>query len=124
RRPAPRPRVVSEELPGTARESVALPQEASLPMTERVRVASADVHEPLPLPVLATPVIDRASLDDATGEASATAALAVILPPRTSPAPFLRLTVPDPYELRRPLTLVPSTDKAEPVASTPQTPKP
>jgi hypothetical protein len=59
----------------------------------------------LPLPILARPVPDRASLEDATAAYSATAATTA--PPvwRTKPAPFLRLNLPDPYENRRPSRL-------------------
>ena len=61
---------------------------------------SPDVNQPMPLPILARPVPDRASLDDPSSEASQAAALATKVPDRTAPAPFLRLTLPDPFEHR------------------------
>jgi hypothetical protein len=74
----------------------------SFPAGKRTRLPSVDVNQPLPLPLLAQPVPDRAPLDDATGEASHTAALAAAPPRRGTPAPFLRLGLPDPFENRLP----------------------
>jgi hypothetical protein len=118
------PRLVTEEAMDEARERVMLPEETSLPTVDRARVPSPNVHEPVALPILALPVPDRASLDDPTGDASTEAALAATLPQRVTPAPFLRLTVPDPYEFRRPLVLAGQPEAAVPHTSTPQTPKP
>ena len=66
----------------------------------RFRLPSADVNQPVPLPVLARPAPDRAPLDDPTADASWTAAVAAAPPVRTAPVPFLRLNLPDPFELR------------------------
>jgi hypothetical protein len=76
------------------------------------------------LPILARPVSDRASLEDPTGDASTAAALAATLPRRVIPAPFLRLSLPEPFEFRRPLTLAVPAEATDPRTSTPQTPKP
>ena len=57
------------------------------------------------LPILATPMPERASLDDPTMAASTAAVLAAPPPERTTPAPYTRMGVPDPFEHRRPLTL-------------------
>jgi hypothetical protein len=122
-RPALVPRLVSEETLDAPRESVALPEVRPLPAGERLHVASVDVNELPPLPILASPVLDRASLDDATVEASTAAALSAPLPPRAGPAPFVRLAIPDPYENRRPLTGALPGETTEPVTATPQTPK-
>jgi hypothetical protein len=70
---------------------------------KRVRVPSVDVNQPIPLPMLAKPSADRAPLDDATGEASNAAALSATTPERMKPVPFLKLTLPDPFENRRPV---------------------
>jgi TolA-binding protein len=56
-------------------------------------------------PRLSQPQADRASLDDPTAEASRLAVQNTMVPQRTSPAPFVRLTVPDPFEHRHPLLL-------------------
>jgi hypothetical protein len=50
------------------------------------------------VPVLAEVVPDRASLDSPTAEASAALAVAAPIAPRVKPAPFLRLSLPDPFE--------------------------
>jgi hypothetical protein len=118
------PRLVSEETLDVPRERVALPTEVVLPAMERLRVPSPDANEPVALPILARPVSDRASLEDPTGDASAAAALAATLPRRVIPTPFLRLTLPEPFAFRRPLTLPTPPETTDPRTSTPQTPKP
>jgi hypothetical protein len=124
KKPAIRPRLVAAEELTEASERVRLPEETLLPAVDRAREPSPDVNEPLALPILAQPVPDRAPLEDPTGDASTAAALAAALPQRVIPAPFLRLTIPEPFEFRRPLTLVVPTETAAPHTSTPQTPKP
>jgi hypothetical protein len=80
------------------------------------RVASADVSRPPPLPLTPRPSPDRASLEDPTAEFSALQAVAAPPPARTTPAPFLRVNVPDPFEnaaavrLRTPPAEDPTTD--------------
>jgi hypothetical protein len=118
------PRLVSEETLEAPRERLALPAEIVLPAMERVRVPSPDANEPVSLPILARPVTDRVSLEDPTADASTAAALAATLPRRIIPAPFLRLSLPEPFEYRRPLTLAIPAESTEPLTSTPQTPKP
>jgi hypothetical protein len=85
----------------------------------RVRVPSPDVNQPPPLPVLAKPLPDRAPVDDVTGAASSAAVQSGTVPPRTKAAPFLKLTLPDPFENRKPVAPpvtppeeVPNTHKA------------
>jgi hypothetical protein len=56
------------------------------------------VNQPVPLPILARPATDRAPLTDPTPEVSLAAVLAAAVPVRTTPAPFVRLTLPDPFE--------------------------
>jgi hypothetical protein len=119
-----RPRLVSEEELAVPRERLALPADTTLPALDRAREPSPDVNVPVALPILAQPVPDRASLDDPTGDGSTAAALAATLPQRVIPAPFLRLTLPDPFEFRRPLTLAAPVETADPRTSTPQTPRP
>ncbi len=99
------------------------PQVQSFLAGERTHTPSADVNRPLPLPLLAQPVIDRASLEDTTGEASVAAALARIPPSRTTPAPFLRLTLPDPFEHRNTVRVrTPPPEDATPAGGAPRTP--
>jgi len=121
-RPALLPHLVVEEtLEGAA--APALPQARPLPTGEKSHVASADVNKPMPLPLLARPVTDRASLEDPTTEASAAAATAATVPQRTNPVPFQRLSVPDPFENRGTIQLkeTPAEDTTPPLAS-PRTP--
>jgi hypothetical protein len=69
-----------------------------LPTGPKVVWPSLDVNQPILLPILARPVADRASLDDPSGEASRSAALASPVSDRMTPAPPLRLTLLDPFE--------------------------
>jgi hypothetical protein len=69
-----------------------------LPAGDPVRVASPNIHQPLPLPVLAQPVNDRAPFDDTAADLSVAAAQAAKAPPRSAPAPFLKVTRPEPFE--------------------------
>jgi hypothetical protein len=118
-----RPRLTLEESLDDVAIRAPLPQVPVLPAGERVRVPSPDVNQPIPLPVLARPASDRAAVEDVTGEASAAAAVAAPMPLRTTPAPFLKLTVPDPYEHRRPLGVPVPPERAAPVAGSPTAPK-
>jgi hypothetical protein len=118
-----RPQFVSAEPFEPMSGNVALPEAPSFAVGPRVRVPSVDVNEPLPLPPLARQVPDRASLEDVTGEASAQAALAARIPRRTTPAPFLRLSLPDPYEHRRPVTVPVPAEETTPAAFSLKTPK-
>jgi hypothetical protein len=83
-----------------SRNEVQPPVQLVLPFAAGVRVAAADVNQPIPLPTLAQPLPDRAPLDDPTVEASTQAALSAMPPPRATPAPFVKLNLPDPFEHR------------------------
>jgi hypothetical protein len=88
-----------------------------------VRHPGPEVNRPVPLPILAQPAPDRASLDDPTADLSAAAVQAAAPPPRTAPAPFLRLTLPDPFEPRNAVRLrTPPADEGGPVTATPRPP--
>lgn len=117
-----RPRLVLEESLGGWTEMLVLPQQQSLPDAGRVRISSEDVKQPIPLPILTQPVPDHASLEDPTADASTAAALAAPLPMRTSPAPFLKLSLPDPYEHRRGDVPTPAESREFPLGS-PRTPR-
>ena len=102
-----------------------LPEAARLAVGRLVRVSSPDATRPVPLPLLGQEAPDRAPLDDPTADASLAAALAAPLPQRTTPAPFLRLGVPDPFENRRAVRLpAPPEEPAMPVSASPRTPQP
>jgi hypothetical protein len=117
-----RPRLVAEETLGVSNDAPPLPPTPPMPDNGRIRVPSPDVNRLIPLPLLARPASDRAALDDPTLDASTAAALAAPLPPRGSKAPFLKQTLPDPYDNRRTDVSTPEESKEFPVAS-PQTPK-
>ena len=101
-----RPALVAGE-PPLARERLDLPNPALVKLAAGPKIAwpSPDVNQPIPLPILARQVADRASMDDPSGEASQVAALTAKVPDRTTPAPFLRLTIPDPFEHRNAVRL-------------------
>jgi hypothetical protein len=122
RRPALRPRLTLDESPAGPGVAPRPPEVATFPVGDRIRLQAADVNKPPPLPILATPVPDRAPVDDATVEASTAAALAAPLPQRTAPAPYARVAVPDPYEGRRGGRLAESPEPAPPVAAAPRAP--
>ena len=116
------PRLILDETLGGIPDALVLPQIPSFPDFGRIRVPSPDVHEPLALPIVGQPVSDRASLDDPTDDASTAAALSAPIPARTTKAPFLKLTLPDPYDHRR--TGVPALEESKefPLGS-PRTPR-
>ena len=95
------PVLLERELPLLRqRINVNHPATIHLPAGPKIARPSPEVNQPIPLPILARPVADRASLDDFSSEASRTAALASTVPDRTAPAPALRLNLPDPFEHR------------------------
>ncbi len=95
RGPGPLP----EEPPlGNYRDEPSPPRRPELPSAGLLRLPSPDVDQPVPLPVLARPATNRAPLTDPTPEVSRAAVLAAPVPVRTTPAPFVRLNLPDPFE--------------------------
>ena len=117
-----RPRLVADETLGAFSASLPLLQTPALPDMGRIRVPSPDVNRPIPLPILAQPISDRASLDDPTLDASTAAALAAPIPPRSNKAPFLKQTLPDPYDHRRTDIATAEESNEFPLGS-PQTPQ-
>jgi hypothetical protein len=117
------PPLVMEEIFFVTHAEALLPAVVALEAAARVRVPSVDVNKPIPLPILAKPSSDRAPLDDATIEASNAAALSGTVPARTKPAPFLKLTLPDPFENRKPVA-PPVTQSEDVPNTTPRLPKP
>ncbi len=101
-----RPTLLEGEAPlSRQRIEVDPPAAVKLPAAPKMAWPSPDINQPIPLPILARPVVDRASLDDPSGDASQAAALASTIPDRTTPAPFLRLNLPDPFEHRNTVRL-------------------
>ena len=91
------------------------------PQAVPIRAPSPDGNQPIPLPILAQPISERASLDDPTRDASTAAATAATIPPRTRKAPFVKQTLPDPYDHRRTEVPAPEESKDFPLGS-PQPP--
>jgi hypothetical protein len=115
-----RPTLVEGE-PPLSRQRFDLPGPAPVKLAAGPKVAwpSPDINQPIPLPILARQVTDRASLDDPSGDASLAAVLASKVPDRTAPAPFLRLTIPDPFEHRNAVRLHTTPDAAFPTGGPP-----
>ncbi len=116
------PRMVMEEPLADFADAAPLPPAPPMPVGARIRVPSVDVNQPIPLPVRNQPVPDRASLDDPTADYSAAAALAAKMPTRKGKVPFLKLTLPDPYDHRRPARISTPPESDQPVTATPRTP--
>jgi hypothetical protein len=101
-----RPRAVGGDPPLTwNRGDPKAPAPKKLPEARRTRQPSLAVDEPLPLPVLGQAVPDRAPLTDPTADISRMAAVAGSAPLRTTPIPFLRLNLPDPFEHQKVIRL-------------------
>src|SRR5882672_11362687 len=106
-----RPTLVEGEPPlSRARLDLPSPTPVKLAVGPKIAWPSPDIHQPIPLSILARQVTDRASLDDPSGDASLAAALAAKVPDRSTPAPFLRLTIHDPFEHRNAVRLRNSHD--------------
>lgn len=97
------------------------PHRLELPLAQLVRTPSRDVNLPIGLSVQARYQADRASVDDPTFEFSLERSQSDPLPLRQTPAPFVRVNLPEPFENRAEVR----TQVPEPpvVAPTPQTPK-
>lgn len=75
-----------------------LPDRTSLAHGPLTRAEGVDVRRPSEVPILARPVGDRASLDDPTREYSARFMVSDRLPLRSETTPFIRYTLPEPFE--------------------------
>jgi hypothetical protein len=95
-RPLPEPprldSIPSEPLVPTPRE---------LPVAPLSKAASTDVNTPIELPVHTKPVPDRVTLDDPTRALVLESLLSPVPPARTTPAAFVRLSLPEPFEFLR-----------------------
>jgi hypothetical protein len=95
-RPSPLPERVPPDLGGLFPQ---LPPRRELPTGPGVRITGRDPSIPPELPPLSTkPVPDRAPLADPTTEFTAQSVISVVLPLRISPAVFVRINLPDPFE--------------------------
>jgi hypothetical protein len=130
RLPAPKgtapiyPELVEEEELEGAQDAPVVPRRPRFYAGEAIRVRSMNVNLPPPLPALAEPVSDRASLEDATQAATTRAVLTAVMPDRTKPVPYEKLSVPEPYENRRPLLVPLPGEEETPETAPPQRGKP
>jgi hypothetical protein len=96
---AVKPRSAPEGTPlASYRDTPPPPGDIELETKPLIRLPSVDVATPLPIPILAHPVKDRASLADPAFEASIDAALKAFTPVRDRPVPFTAQNLPDPFE--------------------------
>jgi hypothetical protein len=93
--PSPLPERVPSDFGGTV---PVLPGRSELPVGPLTRQEGVDLSKPAPLPTLGTRVADRAPLADPTVEFTAQSVVSTVLPLRTEPTGFLRITLPDPFE--------------------------
>jgi hypothetical protein len=95
----PLPQLVTPEpLLGIEESFGALPQSLSFPALDRVKIVTPDVAVPVTLERMAQPVAEKVATTDPTLDASKAAVLSEPLPSRETPVPFLKLTLPDPFE--------------------------
>jgi hypothetical protein len=98
-----------------------VPRRPELPESGLIRTPSRDVNLPIDLPIQSRYTADRAPLDDATAEFSLEQAVRRPQPLRETPAPFVRINLPEPFENRASVkTAVPEPGVAAP---TPMPPK-
>lgn len=99
------------------------PAKPALPVSPGVKTKAPDVNQPPALPLLGRPAPDRASLDDPTAEPGNAAIVARPTGMPWWPAGFLRVAVPDPFELAeqvKPRVPPPAEPGLSPVPVNPQ----
>jgi hypothetical protein len=123
---AARPAAVPEEMPLADYNAVPpVPEIKKLDVNPAVSVPSLDVNKPPVLVQIKLPTPDTAPLTDPTHDASNQAALQGTPPPRTDAAPFLRLSLPDPFANRKGTDLFePVPEENLPITATPGVPGP
>jgi hypothetical protein len=99
------------------------PERPQVVAASRVKQWSPDVSQPLPMPILGQKQPESVSGDDPTADVTTAAALAVPHLQRSKPAPFLKLTLPEPYEHRQAVRLRKElAEDATPVTAAPRLP--
>lgn len=103
----------------------AVPARTTFPVTAGVTERARDVNLPPAMPVLGRPLNDRVSLDDPTAELAHAAVTAPVVKAQLNPAGFLKVSLPDPFELGeqvRPRVPPSAEPGLTPVAVNPQRP--
>src|SRR5262249_33619944 len=108
-----RPEFVLEEGLEVGGLAPAVPREPSFATPAPERGEAQDASLPSPVPGLGAPLPDRVPREAVTTEASRGAVLTASLRGRTTRARYVRMSVPDPFENRQPLTVsVPAEESA------------
>jgi hypothetical protein len=120
------PDAVPEEAPLTYHAAMPpVPEVKPLDANPPISVPSPDVNKPPVLVQVKQPAPDAVSVTDPTQDASQQAALEGTPSPRTEAAPFLRLTLPDPFLNRKVSDLYETLpEDGAPVTATPAVPGP
>jgi hypothetical protein len=101
KRPPLRPRLLSDAAPlDHYQADPIVPARPELPSTTLVRQPGRDVNEPIPLPAQAKQLPDRASVEDPTAEFSGQRVVNHQPAMRSTPVPFVRMNLPEPFEHR------------------------
>jgi hypothetical protein len=77
----------------------AVPTKPTLPAAAGITERARDVNLPPAMPALGRPLAERVSLDDPTAEFGHAAVVAPVVKVPLAPAAFLKVAVPDPFEL-------------------------
>jgi hypothetical protein len=77
----------------------AIPAKPMFPIAAGITERARDVKLPPAMPTLGRPFNERVSLDDPTSEFANAAIVAPSVKPTLTPAPFVRVSLPDPFEL-------------------------
>ncbi len=127
RRPGARPAAPAEKLPANFSAAGEDPSARPiLPVALIITEKARDVNVPPPAPVLGRPAPDRVSLDDPTSDLANAEVVAGVVKTPLAPSAFLKVTIPDPFELAGQLkpSVPPSLAPApEPVPVNPERPK-
>jgi hypothetical protein len=98
--PELKPAGAAERVPlDLGRGADAVPSRPTFPVAAGVTERSRDVNLPPPLPALGRPLNDRVGLDDPTAELGNAAVVGPVPMVPVAPAGFLRVVLPDPFEL-------------------------
>jgi hypothetical protein len=117
-----RPHSLPESLPLFGAQ-LDLPELSRFAVGDRISQRGPDANQPVRLPVLALPVPDPSTLEDPTGDYSASTAQSAALPRRETAVPFTRVSLPDPFENRNAVRLRETpAEQSDPVMVSPKLP--
>lgn len=76
-----------------------IPAKPTFPVAAGITEKARDVNLPPAMPILGRPLNERVSLEDPTAEAGTAVIVAPLVKVTVNPAGFLKVTLPDPFEL-------------------------